>query len=50
MSSFLFCWKAKTHAQNFHEEYLSNSDVRNDVLFRQEDNGCHQVKRWPPTQ
>jgi len=28
----------------------SNSDVRNDVLFRQEDNGCHQVKTWLPAQ
>ena len=28
----------------------SNSDVSNDVLFRQEDMDCHQVKMWPPTQ
>ena len=28
----------------------SNSDVSNDVLFRQKDNGYHQVKRWQPTQ
>jgi len=28
----------------------SNSDVSNDVLFRQEDKDCHQVKMWPPTQ
>ena len=28
----------------------SNSDVSNDVLFRQEDKNFHQVKTWPPTQ
>jgi hypothetical protein len=28
----------------------SNSDVSNDVLFRQENKDCHQVKMWPPTQ
>jgi hypothetical protein len=22
MSSFLFCWKVETNAQNFHEDYL----------------------------
>jgi hypothetical protein len=27
----------------------SNYDVRNDILFRQEDKDCHQVKMWPPT-
>jgi hypothetical protein len=24
MSSFLFCWKAETNAQNFYEDYLFN--------------------------
>ena len=28
----------------------SNSDVINDVSFRQEDKDCHQVKMLPPTQ
>ena len=28
----------------------SNLDVINDVLFRQEDKDCYQVKMWPPTQ
>jgi len=28
----------------------SNSDVRNDDLFRQEDKDFHQVKSWSPTQ
>jgi len=28
----------------------SNSDVNNDVLFRQEDKNCHQVKMWLFTQ
>jgi hypothetical protein len=28
----------------------SNSNVRNDVLFRQEDKDCHQVKMWLPSQ
>jgi len=44
MSSFLIFWKAETISQNFHKEYLSNSDVSNKFLFRQEDKGCHQVK------
>ena len=28
----------------------SNYDVSNDVLFRQKDKDCHQVKMWPLTQ
>jgi hypothetical protein len=27
-----------------------NSDIINDVLFRQEDKDCHEIKMWPPTQ
>jgi hypothetical protein len=50
MSSFLFSWKAEINSQNFHEIICLNSDFSNDFLFRQEDNGCHQVKRRPPTQ
>jgi hypothetical protein len=26
-----------------------DSDIINDVLFRQEDNDCLQIKMWPPT-
>jgi hypothetical protein len=28
----------------------SNSDVSNDVFYKQEDKDGYQVKRWPPTQ
>jgi hypothetical protein len=28
----------------------SNSDVNYDVLFRQENNDCHQAKMWSSTQ
>jgi hypothetical protein len=31
-------------------QVCSNSDVSNDILFRQEDKDFHQVKSWPPTQ
>ena len=50
MTSFLFCWKAETIFENFHETICSNYDVSNDVFCRQEDKDCYQVKRWPPTQ
>jgi len=36
--------------RTFMIEFGSNYDVINDVLFRQEDKDCHQVKMWPPTQ
>ena len=45
-----FSWKAETISYNFHGKVGSNSDVSNDILFRQEDKDCHQVKMWPPTQ
>ena len=44
-----FSWKAETISQNFHGKVGSNLDVINDVLFRQKDKYCHQVKMWPPT-
>jgi hypothetical protein len=34
----------------FMKTIYSNSNVSNDVLFRQEDKNCHQVKMWSPTQ
>ena len=48
MISIFFSWKAKTISYNFHIGG-SNSDARNDILFRQEDKDFHQVKSWPPT-
>ena len=50
MTLFLFFWKAKTIPHNFHEDYLFNYNVSNDVFSRQEDENGYQVKRWPPTQ
>jgi len=50
MHRFLFCWKAEIIFHNFYELICSKSDVSNDLLFRQEDTDCHQVKMWPPTQ
>jgi len=41
MSSFLFCWKAETNSRTFMKIIYSNYDVSYDILFRQEDNGCH---------
>jgi len=37
-------------SRTFMSKVGSNSDVRNDDLFRQEDKDFHQVKSWPPTQ
>jgi len=42
MTSFLFCWKAETIFQNFHETIYSNSAVSNDSFCRQEDKYCYQ--------
>ena len=51
MSSFLFFFGKLTQMpRTFMKTIYSNSDVNNDSLFTQEDNGSHQVKRWPPTQ
>ena len=46
---FLFCWKAEKVYLNFHRTTCSNSNVSNDILFRQDDRDCHQVKMWSPT-
>jgi 4-hydroxy-3-methylbut-2-enyl diphosphate reductase IspH len=37
--------KLRQMAKTFMKTICSNYDVSNDVLFRQEDNSCHQVKR-----
>jgi hypothetical protein len=50
MCRFLFCWKAETMSRTFMQAICSNSDVSNDVLFRQEDKDCHQVNMWLPNQ
>jgi hypothetical protein len=45
-----FVGKLRQMPRTFMKTICSNSNVSNDVLFRQEDNVCHQVKRWPSTQ
>ena len=45
-----FVGKRRQFPRTFTIKICSNSDVINDVLFRQEDKDCHQVKMWPPTQ
>ena len=45
-----FVGKLRQFPRTFMTKICSNSDVINDVLFRQEDKDCHQVKMWPPTQ
>jgi len=50
MTSIFFPEKLRQFPRTFMIKICSNSDVRNDVLFRQEDKDCHQVKSWPPTQ
>jgi hypothetical protein len=45
-----FVGKLIQFPRTFMGTIYSNSDISNDVLFRQEDKDCHQVKMWPPTQ
>jgi hypothetical protein len=45
-----FVGKLRQFPKTFMTKICSNSDVINDVLFRQKDKDCHQVKMWPPTQ
>ena len=47
---FFFPGKIRQFSRIFMSTYGSNSDVSNDVLFRQEDKDFHQVMSWPPTQ
>jgi hypothetical protein len=46
----LYVGKLRQFSRTFMKTICSNSDVSNDVLFRQKDKDCHQVKMWPPTQ
>ena len=50
MTLMFFPGKMRQISRTFMSACGSNSDVINDVLFRQEDKDCHQVKMWPPTQ
>jgi hypothetical protein len=47
---FFFVGKLRQFPRIFMTKICLNSDVSNDVLFRQEDKDCHQVKMWPLTQ
>jgi hypothetical protein len=47
---FFFFGKLRQFPRTFMKTIYSNSDVSNDVLFRQEDKDCHKVKMWSPTQ
>jgi len=50
MMSMFFVGKLRQFPRTFMIQVCSNSNVSNDVLFRQEDKDCHQVKSWPPIQ
>lgn len=50
ITSTFFLGKLRQSPRTFMSKGGSNSNVTNDVLFRQEDKDCHQVKMWPPTQ
>jgi hypothetical protein len=50
MTSIVFVGKLRQFPRIFMIQVCSNYDVSNDVLFRQEDKDCHQVKSWPLTQ
>jgi len=47
---FFFFGKLRQFPRTFMTKICSNSNVINDILFRQEDKDCYQVKMWPPTQ
>jgi hypothetical protein len=50
MHRSFFVGKLRQFPRTFIKTICSNYDISNDVLFRQEDKNCHQVKMWPPTQ
>ena len=50
MTSIFFLEKIRQFPRTFISTVDFNSDVSNDVLFRQEDKDFHQVKSWSPTQ
>jgi hypothetical protein len=47
---FFFFGTLRQFPRTFMWTIYSKSYVSNDVLFKQEDKDCHQVKMWPPTQ
>jgi len=49
-ANFYFVGKLRQCPRTFMKNICSNSDVSNDIVFRQKDKDCHQVKMWPPTQ
>ena len=50
MHRFFFFEKLRQFPRTFMKKIYSNFDFSNEVLFKQEDKYCHQVKMWPPTQ
>ena len=44
-----FLGKLRQFPRTFMSKVGLDSDIINDVLFRQEDNDCLQIKMWPPT-
>jgi hypothetical protein len=50
MTSVFFVGKLRQFSRTFMIQVCSNYDISNDILFRQEDKDCHQVKSWPLTQ
>ena len=50
MTSIFFHGKIRQFPRTFMGIGGSSSNIRNDVLFRQEDKDFYKVKSWPPTQ
>jgi len=50
MTSIFFPGKIRQFPRTFMSTVGSKYDIKNDVLFRQENKDFHQVKSWPPTQ
>ena len=50
ITSIFFPGKIRQFPRIFMGTVGSNSDVSNDILFRQKDKDFHQVKSWSPTQ
>jgi hypothetical protein len=50
MHQIFFVGKLRQFPRTCMRKVYSNFDISNDVLFRQEDKDCHQVKIWPSTQ
>ena len=45
-----FVGKLREFPRTIMTKICSNSNISNDILFRQEDRDCDQVKMWSPTQ